>query len=337
MKILLKMNVFVFEYATAVNDINFIVEGRAMLNLILGGLRKEGIKAETIKNFSGPDLSEKILEKAGKSDYIILIAPNYELLKISNFLDQHTKNSSKVLISPVDALNKTLNKFNLYNELSNKILLPKTTKFQNFVIEDKTINFPIIIKPIYGTGCESAFVFNDNKSYKARTKTDGQKFNENFIVQEFVDGIHTSVCLFAGRDVYPVSLKRQLMKFEKSGRTNVRRARYDGSYVPFFNKLRERVFEYSKIISKDLNLKGYIGMDFVIDEKNEKIYLIEINPRITTSAIALSKAANLNIARQHIACFKDNEILRKGLSKVKFLNEVELLKYKDGTRCRIKK
>ncbi len=86
-----------------------------------------------------------------------------------------------------------------------------------------------------------------------------------------------------------------------------------------------------------LDLKGYIGIDFVIDTKNEKIYLIEINPRITTSAIALSKATNLNIAKLHIACFKDEEILSKELSKVKFLNVAEILKYKDRMICRIKK
>ncbi|OQX21161.1 MAG: hypothetical protein BWK75_03795 [Candidatus Altiarchaeales archaeon A3] len=331
-----KMNVFVFEYAAALNNINFIAEGRAMLNLMIKGLRKDGIKAETIKNFTGSDLPEKILENLCKSDYTILIAPNYELLKISDFLNQH-RDFNKVLISPADALNKTLNKFNLYKELSNKIPLPKTTKFPDFVTEKKELNFPIIIKPIYGAGCESTFVFKDNKSYKAFAKTGRQKFNENFIVQEFVNGIHTSVCLFAGRDVYPVSLNRQLMKFEKTHIENVRCAKYDGSYVPFFNKLRKKVFEYSGIISKHLNLKGYIGMDFVIDTKNEKIYLIEINPRITTSAIALSKATNLNIAKLHIACFKDEEILRKELSEVKFLNTIEILKGKKNVKCRIKK
>ncbi len=328
------MKIFVFEYATALNAQNFIAEGKAMLNLIIRGLRKERIKVCTLSNNKQRNfllLHEKILENVRNSDNTILIAPNYELLTISSFLGHHNI-FDKVLISPINALNKTLNKFNLYEELNNKIIaMPKTIEFSNFYIG--AIKFPIIIKPIYGTGCGDTYVFKDSKSYEEFVKTGKQKFNENFIVQEFIDGIHISVCLFAGNDVYPVSLNGQYINFTHG------KVSYDGGVVPFQanEQSRSKIFEYSKLVCAYLNLKGYIGMDFVIGTKNEKIYLIEINPRITTSAIALSKAANLNIAKLHIACFKDGEILRKELSEVKFLNEVEILKYKDGMRCRIKK
>jgi len=327
------MKIFVFEYATAVNDKNLNAEGRAMRNLIIHGLKKEGIDTCTISGTMSNNtdnnshhLYEKILKNVYNSDNTILIAPNYELLEISNFLNRHNI-FDKVLISPIDALNKTLNKFSLYKELKGKVLVPKTTKFPSHA------DFPKIIKPIYGTGCESTYVFKDNEYYERFVKTGKQKFNENFIVQEFIDGIHTSVCLFAGKEVYPVSLNKQYINFDKG------KVQYNGGVVPFQANeyIKSKIFEYSKLACMHLGLKGYIGMDFVIETKNEKIYLIEINPRITTSAIALSKATNLNIAKLHIACFKDEEILRKELSKVKFSNVVEILKYKCGMKCRIKK
>ncbi len=322
------MKIFVFEYATAVNDKNFIIEGRAMRNLMIYGLKKEGINTSAINNNSH-HLYEKILKNVYNSDNTILIAPNYELLEISNFLNRHDI-FNKVLISPIDSLNKTLNKFSLYKELKGRISMPKTTKFPNLT------DFPVIIKPIYGTGCESIYVFKDNECYERFVKSGKQKFNENFIVQEFIDGIHTSVCLFAGKEVYPVSLNGQYINFDKV------KVSYDGGVVPFQAKeniksnIKSKIFEYSKLACMHLDLKGYIGIDFVIDTKNEKIYLIEINPRITTSAIALSKTTNLNIAKLHIACFKDVEILSKELSEVKFLNVAEILKYKDRIMCKIK-
>ncbi len=328
------MKIFVFEYATAVNDKNLSIEGRAMRNLMIYGLKKEGINTCTMSDNNSHHLYEKILKNVYNSDNTILIAPNYELLEISNFLNRHNI-FDKVLISPIDSLNKTLNKFSLYMELKGKIPMPKTTKFPNLT------DFPIIIKPIYGTGCESIYVFKDNKCYERFVKSGKQKFNEKFIVQEFIDGIHTSVCLFAGKEVEPVSLNKQYINFDKG------KVSYDGGVVPFQANeyIKSKIFEYSKLVCMHLDLKGYIGIDFVIDTKNEKIYLIEINPRITTSAIALSKATNLNIAKLHIACFKDEEILREELSKepskelgkVKFLNVAEILKYKDRMICRIKK
>ncbi|PKP56744.1 MAG: hypothetical protein CVT89_05680, partial [Candidatus Altiarchaeales archaeon HGW-Altiarchaeales-2] len=160
------MKIFVFEYATALNAQNFIAEGKAMLNLIIRGLRKERIKVCTLSNNKQRNfllLHEKILENVRNSDNTILIAPNYELLTISSFLGHHNI-FDKVLISPINALNKTLNKFNLYEELNNKIIaMPKTIEFSNFYIG--AIKFPIIIKPIYGTGCGDTYVFKDSKSY----------------------------------------------------------------------------------------------------------------------------------------------------------------------------
>jgi len=340
------MNVFVFEYATALNSHAFIAEGKVMLNLITGGLKNEGIESCTISNIKPNQLYKKILENVSNSDNTILIAPNYELLKISRFLKEHNV-FEKVLISPLDALEKTLNKFNLYTNLDNElknvsIPLPKTIKFSDFHAD--SINFPLIIKPIYGTGCENTYFFKTSESYNAFIQTGEQKFNENFIVQEFIDGIHTSVCLFAGKKIEPVSLNGQYIDFNINfGQGKIY---YKGGVVPFYGNeyikdiksIQEQIFEHSKSVCAHLNLRGYIGMDFVIDWKNKKNYLIEINPRITTSAVALSKAANLNIAKLHIACFRDEgeEILRKELSRVKFSNVVEILKYKNGIKCRTK-
>jgi len=310
------MDIFVFEYATALNDVNFISEGRGMRDLIINGLKKEGIKTEIIENLTNLNFEglEKIFEKVNNSDYTILIAPNYELLKISNFLN-NKKVFDKVLISPIDALNKTLNKFNLYKEFKN--YMPKTIKFHDFNFE---LDFPVIVKPIYGAGCEKTYLFKDPEYINAFN------FDENFIIQEFISGIHTSICLFAGKKIYPVSLNKQFIKLKKENKAY--KIEYKGSCVPFFNKFMDDIFELSISISKKLNLRGYIGMDFVIDEKNEKIYLIEVNPRITTSAIALSISANLNIGKLHIDCFIDDV----KIGNIKFLKNVSVLKHKRGLR-----
>ncbi|MFN4050400.1 MAG: ATP-grasp domain-containing protein, partial [Acinetobacter pittii] len=86
---------------------------------------------------------------------------------------------------------------------------------------------------------------------------------------------------------------------------------------------KEKIFEISKKACKILNLKGYIGIDFVI---KDKIYLIEINPRITTSAIALQKSSNANIAKLHLQCFNDKELKELNL---KFSKTVSFYKYKN--------
>ncbi len=50
------MKIFVFEYATAVNDKNLSIEGRAMRNLMIYGLKKEGINTCTMSDNNGEHL-----------------------------------------------------------------------------------------------------------------------------------------------------------------------------------------------------------------------------------------------------------------------------------------
>lgn len=314
------MKFAIFEYAYAFGDENFIAEGNAMLNLIVDGLKKENIQTKKIKINNLKNYKEEILSDVKRNDFSILIAPNYELLEICKFLYENGV-YEKVLISPIDSIENTLNKWNLYKKLNKEILMPKTEIFNEINVNN--INSPFILKPIYGTGCENTFLYYDNKKIL--------KFDSNFIIQEFVDGIPCSVSLFCSDEPYTVSLNFQRIKFsEKNG---AKKLEYGGGIVPYDihnKKIKQKIFEISKKVCKILNLKGYIGIDFVI--KNKKIYLIEVNPRITTSAIALQKSSNINVAKLHFLCFgnkKEKEELKNFVSNIEFSKVVKFYKYKD--------
>ncbi|MFN3528048.1 MAG: ATP-grasp domain-containing protein, partial [Candidatus Altarchaeaceae archaeon] len=263
------MKISVFEYAYAFDDKNFIVEGKAMLNLIVKGLKKENIKVNKIKLKDKKNYKEEILNYVENTDFTILIAPNYELLSICKFL--YEKNLyEKILISPIDSIENTLNKWKLYRKINKEILMPKTEIFND---PDINFDFPFILKPIYGTGCEDIYLFENYEKFKEISK----KFNSNFIIQEFIDGIHCSVSLFCSKEIFPASLNLQRIKFLNY--KGLRKLEYKGGIVPFdidckiTRDLKEKIFEISKKACKILNLKGYIGIDFVI---KDKIYLIEI-------------------------------------------------------------
>ena len=71
---------------------------------------------------------------------------------------------------------------------------------------------------------------------------------------------------------------------------------YLGGYVPYEHPLKDKVFEYAKKACEYVpGLKGFIGIDFIID--GDYIYLLEINSRFTTSYVGLQKIININIAK----------------------------------------
>jgi predicted ATP-grasp superfamily ATP-dependent carboligase len=95
--------------------------------------------------------------------------------------------------------------------------------------------------------------------------------------------------LTAGEECLPISLNRQLVEPGKP-------FRYAGSQVPFSHREENAALDLAcQAVSSIPGLNGYVGVDLVIAE--DKPYLIEINPRITTSYIGLRQVAQTNLAK----------------------------------------
>ena len=100
-----------------------------------------------------------------------------------------------------------------------------------------------------------------------------------------------SVCLFWLRRVayLPLSLNRQLIEVGSP-------FKYLGSEVPFDHKACRIGVELAcSAVSLIPGLNGYIGVDLVLTEDSAR--LIEINPRLTTSYIALRQVTSVNLAK----------------------------------------
>lgn len=297
------MKIFVFEYATASGEKFFMEEGAAMKNLISCGLIKEGF--EVVELESGcVNIKEEIAKKSGESDKVIMIAPNDKMLEFSGIIP-----GKKLLASNPFALEISCNKFKTYCALKNTVKMPETEIFNEKNIRTK---YPLIIKPIYGSGCENLhFIRNELEFMKIK-----KNLNENYITQKFINGVHTSVSLFCGEKPFTASLNLQLIELGIE-------SKYLGCLVPYEHKLKQKAFDAAKKAAEKLGLKGYIGMDFVL---GDDAYLIEINPRITTSAIALNQSTGANIAVLHVKCFEKNTNIKEDIEKIKFSNTILLRK-----------
>jgi predicted ATP-grasp superfamily ATP-dependent carboligase len=80
-----------------------------------------------------------------------------------------------------------------------------------------------------------------------------------------------------------------------------------GGSVPFDSLLQNEAFDKAKrIIELFPDLSGYIGIDFVLTEK--EAVAIEVNPRLTTSYIGLRRVIDFNPAQAII-----NAVLKREL------------------------
>ena len=150
---------------------------------------------------------------------------------------------------------------------------------------------PLVIKPWDGAGCEGVCridSFSDMPAALALIRRVTRR--SQILLQSMMSGIHASVSLLiAGNRCLPLSLNRQLIE-------NQAVFRYLGSEVPLHHAAGEYALELACTAARLIpGMKGYAGVDLVL--KDRRAWLIEINPRLTTSYIGLRRVAGINLAR----------------------------------------
>ena len=220
--------------------------------------------------------------KLAEIDYFLVIAPetNNILYKISKILE---KKKIKNLGSSSKCIKKAANKWLLYqNFAGSKIALPETELINNQLIRENKINrniFPAVIKEFYGAGSELIIINN----YQALKKLNLNQ-NKNYLIQKIIKGTAGSISALANQEkTLLLTLNKQII--------NSQNFKYQGGIINYpFKNLNKLTEILNKIKEKYPGLKGYYGVDFIC--KNNNYYLLEINPRITSSFIGLAELYN---------------------------------------------
>jgi predicted ATP-grasp superfamily ATP-dependent carboligase len=152
------------------------------------------------------------------------------------------------------------------------------------------LGYPLVVKPVDGVGCEGLSLVNSLKqlhpALEAAHKTSQRK---EILLQSFISGNHASVSLLASpKGLLPLSLNEQRIE---AGRP----FRYHGGVIPYSHPVAHQALELAQAAARLLpGLRGYFGVDLVLGPEGG--YIIEINPRITTSYIGLRRVLQANLA-----------------------------------------
>ena len=323
--------IFIFEYVSGggFNQTNIpsslFSEGFSMLRTIIDDFKKLNFKINTMLDIR-IDFLSKILnadsiefinskldfldffkDLVEKCEFCFIIAPEF-----SNILKKLTEivklKKKKLLSIDVEGIELGASKYNTYRYfINNKLRTPKTymipskNRFpdKDFVIK-KFIEFnkPIIIKPDDGVGADSIFYFYKKEHIEKIFNNFSENFdiNRKFILQDYIDGKHMSLSLlnYYSRDLKKVkykilSINSQNIKISNKENT----LEYYGGHTPVKNykNLSTKILNMFKTINFS-KFHGLFGIDFIL--KNNKIFFIEINPRLTTSYIAFRNVINKN-------------------------------------------
>ncbi|HBH10739.1 MAG TPA: hypothetical protein DDX15_04425, partial [Gammaproteobacteria bacterium] len=231
-----------------------------------------------------------------ESDICWLIAPESEN-SLYNLTDLFIKNASLFIGSDLNAVKIASSKLMTCNILKNVNISTPDTKIVDDTIPDSKTGW--IIKPNDGVGAESCnYIINKTE---LREKIGSYK-NNNYIIQPYIDGEHMSMSLFIYNEkIQLLSCNKQEIILKKNS------IRLKGIYVNEFLTYADEMRELAEnIISVISGFSGYIGIDLV--RKNNKFYVIDINPRFTTAYAGISASLGINVTEMILNTFLNNEM-----------------------------
>ncbi len=171
-----------------------------------------------------------------------------------------------------------------------------------------------IVKPEDGAGCDGIFLFESPHLLAAWLRAGGDF--EKHICQPFQTGTAASFSMLCKNgEAWLLSCNLQHLVQQHHG------LKLAGITLNAFEDASGEVAKLAIKIAQMLpDALGYVGVDIVIDSYTKQIFVIEINPRLTTSYVGLGEATGQNMAKLVLDCVLDAHFNCPNLEK----NRVEI-------------
>lgn len=272
------MKALIAEY-TVFNDPGLAPEGAAMLRVLKESFEHCGY--EVLSPRSG-DFSGEIGRLAPECDVGLVIAPDDILGKFTKIVEDNTRNIG------CGSLNIAL--------CSNKRRTGDILSQHGIAIPMEKYEGKKLIKRIDGV---------DGMNMRL---SDGEPGKGEF-GQEFIDGENISVSLvggritgdtclsYSGKEPLVLSVNRQFIERDGDGFS------YKGGETPVSHPREDEIVETAKKALNILGCQGYTGIDMVV---GDRIYVVDVNPRPTTSLVGICSVMEEEIADILVESSKGN-------------------------------
>ncbi len=313
--------ILVFEYITGggfnkqLLPDSLAAEGRLMLDALLDNLinlnnleitvmldarcsdsiSKHGINSVIIR--SEHDVNDEFAKLVEQADLVWPIAP--ESNGILQTLGQRVTSLGKLLLtSQASAVAIAGNKFKTYELLNeHHIAVVPTRMFDPFDKLSASPSGEWMIKPVDGVGCEDSYVVASSQDFESIVAAKGP-----YIIQPHLQGQKSSLsCLFKQGRGWLLCVNLQCFKLVNRQyqltEIVVNHHPDTGGYQALIDQIASALPE----------LWGYVGIDLI--ETIEQTWVLEINPRLTTSFVGIQDALGLNIAEAVLQLLHGEPIL----------------------------
>lgn len=186
----------------------------------------------------------------------------------------------------------------LFEEAMNQISIPMPKGYGVFSVDEaikaaNEIGYPVLVRPSFVLGGRMMHIVYNEKDLKNKVAEAVAFDNEHpVLVDKYVSGQECEVdAVCDGNDVFIPGI------MEHIERTGVHSGDSMSVYPPYSlsQEVKDIIVEYTKKIGVKLQMIGLYNIQFIVDKDN-KVYVIEVNPRSSRTVPFLAKSTGIAIA-----------------------------------------
>lgn len=271
------MKVLLAEYATA-HDPHLAHEGAAMRDVLKSSFERCGF--DVVLPEKG-DFAGEIERLAPSCEMGLRIAPDHLLAKFTMLLEQHTHNLGCGFMTAALC--------------ANKVKTQKILAQNGIVVPGEPGPGKRVIKPV--SGCGSVGVRLSESDPGEGEFAERYIAGENYSVSIIPNRVIGEACLyFTGNPPLVLAVNRQQVDIGEDGSFT-----YAGGETPVHPAREEEMIATARRVTEILGCQGYCGIDMVV---GDNVYVVDVNPRITTSLVGIASCMQEEIADLLIAASK---------------------------------
>lgn len=241
----------------------------------------ESLVAEKLINFNQwivPEPSNPFLNVVNPKDAVLIMAPESDGI-LAHRIEQLNDMGVENLNCSVEAITLAGDKYQTFLYLNRMDIPTPATMLLGDFLKSQQLTFPLVLKPRNGAGTADTFYISDIGVLKNMASTILDL--DQWIVQELKQGLPASFCFF----VHKGQCTPIISSFQNTECLDLQFV-YQGGSIPLPLDYEYRALILAQKTLRDFNgLNGWVGVDLILgpDTKGLKDFVLEINPRLTTS------------------------------------------------------
>ena len=187
---------------------------------------------------------------------------------------------------------------NEFEQLLNELNIPRAkgravTKIEDGIAAAAEIGYPVLVRPSFVLGGRAMQIVANEKQLRHYLRSAVQIDEDKpVLVDKYIQGREVEIdAICDGRDVFVPGI------MELVERTGVHSGDSISVYPPFSisNKVKGIILQYAKKLGLGIGIVGLFNIQFIVD-KDDNVYIIEVNPRSSRTVPFLSKATGYSLA-----------------------------------------